>query len=156
MIRKEKEITHRKEIDAVIARCQVCHLAFCRDMTPYVIPVCFGYDGRCLYVHTANAGQKIDFIRHNPKVSFNMVSDVRLIAQSPDACNWGFAYASVIGNGYMEELTTPEDKALGLGYIVRQYAQGHPPGMPAPPAGLRVWRIRIGDLSGKRSPAIHG
>lgn len=156
MIRKEKEITQREEIDAVIARCQVCHLAFCRDATPYVIPVCFGYDGRCLYVHTAGAGRKIDFIRTNPKVSFNMVSGVRLIAQSPDPCNWGFAYASVVGNGHMEELTTPEDKALGLGHIVRQYAQVNPPGMPTPPAGLRVWRIHISDLSGKRSPAVRG
>jgi hypothetical protein len=153
MIRKDKEITRREAIDAVIARCQVCYLAFCRDATPYVIPVCFGYDGRCLYIHTAGAGQKIDFIRHNPQVSFAMASGVRLVAQSPDPCGWGFAYASVVGNGRMEELTTPEDKSLALNHIVHQYAQGPPPGVPAPPNGLRVWRIHIDDLSGRRSPA---
>lgn len=154
MIRKEKEIARREEIDAVIARCQVCYLAFCRDATPYVIPVCFGYDGRCLYVHTAGVGRKIDFIRHNPQVCFTMTCDVRLIAQNPDACGWGFAYASVVGNGRMEELTTAEERALGLRHIVRQYAQDAPPPISSPPDGLRVWRIQIGDLSGKRSPVV--
>ncbi|MBI5064400.1 MAG: pyridoxamine 5'-phosphate oxidase family protein [Desulfatitalea sp.] len=155
MIRKDKEIGRREEIDAIVARCQVCHLAFCRDNTPYVIPVCFGYDGRCLYVHTAAAGRKIEFLRQNPQVCFTMACDVRLIAQSPDSCGWGFAYASVVGNGRMEELTAPEDKALGLSHIVRQYAhQGALPPMSAPPDGLRVWRIQIGDLTGKRSPVV--
>ncbi len=154
MLRKEKEITRREEIDAVIARCQVCYLAFCRDTTPYVIPVCFGYDGRCLYVHTAGVGRKIDFIRHNPQVCFSMACDVRLVAASDNPCNWGFAYASVVGNGRMEELATSEDKALGLSHIVRQYAPDAPQPIPVPQAGLRVWRIQISDLTGKRSPVV--
>lgn len=154
MLRKDKEITRREEIDAVIARCQVCCLAFCRDDTPYVIPVCFGYDGRCLYVHTAAAGQKIDFIRSNPTVCFTMSCDVQLVSPSQDPCGWGFRYFSVVGNGCMEELTTPEEKALGLELIVRQYTQGAPPAVPAPPASLRVWRIRIDDVAGRRSPGL--
>ncbi len=153
MFRKDKEISRRDEIDAVIARCRVCYLAMCRDDKPYVIPVCFGYDGRCLYVHTAGAGQKIDFIRRNPQVCFTMTCDAGLVARSADPCGWGFAYFSVVGNGRVEELVTLEEKALGLDFIVRQYAEGTPPAVPAPPAGLRVWRIQISDLTGKCSPA---
>jgi uncharacterized protein len=152
MRRADKEITHRSEIDAVIAKCRICHLAFAVHDRPYVLPISFGYDGQCLYVHTAEVGKKIDCIRVNPQVCFAMECNVRLITEAPNPCGWGFAFESVIGDGRIEELMTPEEKAFGLNQIVRHYANAATPLEPLSQANLRVWRIRIESLTGKRSP----
>ena len=151
MQRPEKEIADRSEIDAVIARCLICHLALAGDNTPYVIPVCFGYDGRYLYIHTAPAGKKIHMIRQNPRVAFAMEIDLRLLAAPSEPCKWTFAFESVAGQGRIEELHTPEEKAAGLAHIVRHYARDRHMPMAKPGLGLRVWRIHIEEITGKRS-----
>ena len=33
--------------------CQVCRLGLCDGGEPYVVPLCFGYDGEALYFHAA-------------------------------------------------------------------------------------------------------
>lgn len=151
MHRKEKEITSRKEIDAVISNCLFCHLAFAQDNAAYLVPLCFGYDGNFLYIHTAAQGLKIDYIRKNPQVCFAMENNVRLVNNSSNPCRWTFAFESVIGHGRIEELTDPDSKASGLGCIIRHYAEDHPPGEALPPPDLRVWRVRIDSVTGKRS-----
>jgi nitroimidazol reductase NimA-like FMN-containing flavoprotein (pyridoxamine 5'-phosphate oxidase superfamily) len=47
MRRTEKEIG-RAEIDAIIRRSQVCRLGLSDQGEPYVVPLCFGYDGQAL------------------------------------------------------------------------------------------------------------
>jgi uncharacterized protein len=151
MRRKEKEITSRKEIDAVIRNCRFCHLAFAVNHAPYLVPLCFGYDGIYLYIHTAGEGQKIDYIRNNPQVCFAMESDVRLVNSAINPCRWTFAFESVIGHGRIEELIEPDDKVSALGCIIRQYAEGYSPPEALAPSDLRVWRIGIESITGKRS-----
>ena len=56
MRRNDREITDRRDIDEIIKRCRVCHLAMCDDGQPYVVPLNFGYDGRFLFFHTASEG----------------------------------------------------------------------------------------------------
>ena len=153
MQRSEKEIVHRSEIDAVIDRCLICHLALAADDAPYVIPVCFGYDGRHLYVHTAPEGRKIDLIRRNPQVAFAMETDLRLL-EAPTPCKWSFAFESVAGQGRIEELDDPIEKASALHHIVRHYARERHMPLVSPGPGLRIWRIHIEAISGKRSQPL--
>jgi nitroimidazol reductase NimA-like FMN-containing flavoprotein (pyridoxamine 5'-phosphate oxidase superfamily) len=49
MRRKDREIQSRDVIDEIIAQAEVCRLGLSRDNRPYIVPVSFGYDGRCLY-----------------------------------------------------------------------------------------------------------
>ena len=151
MQRQEKEITDRSEIDAVIDRCLICHLAVAADNTPYVVPVCFGYDGRHLYIHTALEGKKIDMIRRNPQVSFAMETDIRLLAAPSKPCKWSFAFESVAGQGRIEELRDPGEKSSGLNLMVKHYARDRQVPSATPGPGMRVWRIHIDELTGKRS-----
>lgn len=60
MRRNDREIKDRGEIDSIIGRARVCRLALCRDGQPYIVPLCFGYDGRSLYFHAAEDGMKIE------------------------------------------------------------------------------------------------
>ena len=59
MRRKEKEITDIKSIEEIINKAKVCRLALSLDDTPYVVPVCFGYNGETIYIHSAKEGQNI-------------------------------------------------------------------------------------------------
>ena len=66
MRRKNKEITNRGEIDAMLKKAEIIHLAMCLDDKPYVVPLNFGYDGENIYFHTAQKGLKAEIIRQNP------------------------------------------------------------------------------------------
>jgi nitroimidazol reductase NimA-like FMN-containing flavoprotein (pyridoxamine 5'-phosphate oxidase superfamily) len=57
------------ECDEVLARATIGRLGCARDNQPYIVPILFSFDqpGRCLYSF-ATAGQKIDWMRSNPRV----------------------------------------------------------------------------------------
>ncbi len=150
MLRKEKEITDREEIDAVITDCDVMHLAMARDNEPYVVPLNFGYDGRWLYLHTAGHGRKIDFFESNPGVCFAFERKVRIIPHDSRPCKWSCAFESVVGSGTISELHG-EDRIHGLRQIMRHYSSKEWTFDPAVVQKTRVWRIEIQKLTGKRS-----
>jgi nitroimidazol reductase NimA-like FMN-containing flavoprotein (pyridoxamine 5'-phosphate oxidase superfamily) len=149
--RKEKEITDRDRIDKIIQGCHVCHLGLSMNNRPYVIPINFGYDGDRLYFHTSLKGKKIDCLEANTHVCFQMERDTHLVAQDPEPCKWSFAFESVIGFGKVRELISMEEKKAGLMHIIQHYATHANPPSDKRLAGVRVWCIKIEELTGKRS-----
>ena len=151
MRRKEKEISDRSEIDAIINASSVCRLAMSRDDRPYLVPVCFRYDGRSLYIHTAGEGRKIGCFEANNKVCFEFERDVRLKPHDSLACKWSIAFESVIGEGEITELTDPMDKQSGLNQIMLHYSDKEW-SLDSKVLGVtRVWKISIQSICGKRS-----
>lgn len=63
MRRKEKEITKKSEIEAVINKALVCRLGLSDNNIAYIVPLCFGYKGDTIYVHGALKGQKINCLK---------------------------------------------------------------------------------------------
>lgn len=150
MRRSEKEITNRAEIDAVIRGCQVCRLGLCDGGEPYIVPLCFGYDGKALYFHSASVGRKIDVLKVNQRVCFEF-DVVDGIERTDKACNWGMHYRSVIGTGCAEIIDDPEAKRHGLSLIMSQYS---PDEFTFPDAALErvcVIRVVIAQITGKKS-----
>ncbi len=123
MRRKEKEIKSQKEIVEIINRARICSIGLCHDNVPYVVPVNFGYKDRAIYFHSAPEGRKIDIIRSNNLVSFQLYCDYSL---STDAvpCRWSATYRSVSGQGRAFILNRLEDKISGLDILMSHYAQG--------------------------------
>ena len=148
MRRCDREITDRKDIDGIIRRCRVCHLAMCDDCQPYVVPLSFGYDGCFLYFHTAREGRKIDIIRRNNRVcfEFDILHD---IITSEQACSWGAKFESVIGSGTAEILDTLEIKNDALEWIMRQYGSGNWDFTEKMLNKISVIRVQIIEISGK-------
>ena len=78
MRRKDREITAFDEIMKIIAKCDTCRVAMFDETFPYIIPLNFGTDLEdnqlYLYFHGAKIGKKIDLMKQNKNVSFEMAS----------------------------------------------------------------------------------
>ena len=120
MRRKDREISDLGEIESIIQRADICRLAFCDRGKPYVVPLCFGYRQGALYFHSAREGRKLDMIRNNRLVCFEMDIDQELI-RSIDRCS--MRYRSVIGSGLARIVEERDDMAEALDLIMRHYRQ---------------------------------
>jgi nitroimidazol reductase NimA-like FMN-containing flavoprotein (pyridoxamine 5'-phosphate oxidase superfamily) len=152
MRRKDKEIRDKMEIEAVIRAATVCRLAMMDGLQPYIVPLCFGYRDDVFYFHSANTGRKLELLRCNNRVCFELDVDCR-VTRGEEACNWGMAFKSVVGYGKAEFLEDPSDKRRALQALMQQYA-GRDSDFVFEDAQLRhttVFRVRVERMTGKRS-----
>jgi nitroimidazol reductase NimA-like FMN-containing flavoprotein (pyridoxamine 5'-phosphate oxidase superfamily) len=152
MRRNEKRVTNRAEIDDVIRSSRACRLVMSDGDRPYVVPLCFGYDGSALYFHCAGEGRKLDILRKNSQVcvEFDIPGDV---VEAEDACGWGMRFRSVIAFGTALIVEDPEEKRKGLNLLVAQYSR---PGQDfsfrsASVARTTVIKVVIDEITGKQS-----
>lgn len=84
---------------------------------PYVVPMSYVYVDNCIYLHCATDGQKLDNIKENPKVSFCVVGDTKVIPEE-----FGTAFESVILFGTAEIIDDMQEKLKGLRALVEKYS----------------------------------
>ncbi|NOX33686.1 MAG: pyridoxamine 5'-phosphate oxidase family protein [Deltaproteobacteria bacterium] len=118
---KEREIKDRKDVEKILRESRVCRLAMVDGDKPYVVPLNFGYKDGFLFFHSAKEGRKIDLIKKNPNVCFEVDKLIRL-KKAKCACDFGIEYKSVIGSGTAEFLDDLEEKIEGLNAIMSQYS----------------------------------
>jgi hypothetical protein len=150
MRRDDKEIKSKMEIEGILRRGRVCHLGLCDNGTPYVVPVSYGYSDGCLYIHSAVSGRKIEILRCNNLVSFNICVD-ESVSESANACNWTMKYCSVTGAGKACILENRDEKIGALRLIMRHYSAGEYQFDPAAVERVLIIKIVIDDLTGKKS-----
>jgi uncharacterized protein len=121
MRRSEKEITDYQEIAAIMEKAAVCRIALVDGDQPYVIPVNFVVKDNYLYFHSSRQGRKIDILRKNNRVCFEIDLDFATV-RGDTPCSWGARYLSVIGSGRAAFLNTTEDKIQALNYLMEKYA----------------------------------
>jgi nitroimidazol reductase NimA-like FMN-containing flavoprotein (pyridoxamine 5'-phosphate oxidase superfamily) len=124
MRRSDREIKDFDAILAVISKCAVCRVAFFDAGYPYIVPLNFGFetqgDELTLYFHCAKAGKKLDLLRLNNKVAFELDRPEGFV-DGDKACYSTMEFESVCGTGTIE--TADEDEKLhGLTLIMRQYS----------------------------------
>ncbi|HEY51473.1 MAG TPA: pyridoxamine 5'-phosphate oxidase family protein [Dehalococcoidia bacterium] len=150
MRRKEKEIADPAEIEEIVKKAKICRIGLVDGEEPYIVPVCFGYEGNALYFHSAHEGRKMDLIRRNNRVCFEIDTDVEVIdAEKP--CGWSTRYRSVIGVGWAHILEDEEDKIRGLAVLMRQFGEKKPDLEFEKAARAAVVRIDIENITGKKS-----
>jgi nitroimidazol reductase NimA-like FMN-containing flavoprotein (pyridoxamine 5'-phosphate oxidase superfamily) len=124
MRRKDREIVDMNEILGIIKKCDVCSLAFFDKEYPYIIPLNFGYhnhdDKIELYFHCAGVGKKLDLMKANPNVAFEMNCSRNLIT-GENACDYTMEFESVCGNG-VAVILPEEEKITALNYLMKQYS----------------------------------
>jgi len=144
-----KRITQDQDvIESIIRRAQVCRIGLCDDGQPYVVPVCFGYQGDTLYFHCAKKGRKIEVLKRNDAVCFEFDVDCELVT-AEQACEWSVKYRSVIGFGRASFVEDAEEKKVALDAIMRQYSDKpyeYPEDMLE---RTRVVRVKIENVTAK-------
>ncbi|MBU2227502.1 MAG: pyridoxamine 5'-phosphate oxidase family protein [Proteobacteria bacterium] len=150
MRRADREIRDRAAIRALMEEALVCRIGLVDGLAPYVVPMNFGLGEDCLYLHCATEGRKLEILRKNDRVCFEM-DLLREVKQGPEACGWSARYESVIGFGRAVLLTDLEEKRRGLDRIMDHYGATGPYSYPDDRlAKTAVIRIDIERLTGKR------
>ncbi len=150
MRKKEQEITDRAEIESVLHRADVCRIAFCTDGLPYIVPVNFGYKDGCIYIHSSPEGQKVEMLKRNNRVCFEVEADVE-IAQSGIPCKWGISYRSVIGFGRASLVQDYDQKVAALDVIMDHYSTGPYEYDVKMVHAAAIIKVEIESMTGKRS-----
>jgi nitroimidazol reductase NimA-like FMN-containing flavoprotein (pyridoxamine 5'-phosphate oxidase superfamily) len=153
MRRGEKEINDRAEIDSIIRSSQVCRLGLSDNGQPYVVPLCFGYDGKALYFHCAKEGRKLDILRRNNKACFEF-DVVAGLVEANQGCDWGIGYQSVIGFGTAQVIEDIAQKETALTCLMAQYSRQSFVFPPDRLARAAVVRVEIDSLTGKQSKGL--
>ena len=156
MRRKDREVTDREAVRAILDKAKVLHLAMIDNGRPYVVPLHYGYslddDGLTLYLHSAKEGRKLDVLRKNDRVAFVLETDVSLISGGELACKYGSAYASVMGEGQATLLTDPDQKAAALQTLMRTQTGRAFPITPAMTESVAVIRVNVDSFTAKARP----
>ena len=140
----------REEIESIIKKADVCRLGFSDNNIPYIVPLNFGYKENCLYFHTAKVGKKIDMIRGNNKVCFELDIDHEVVrAENP--CDWNMKFQSVIGYGKAFVLTDAEEKRQALDVIIEHYSGQTDEYAEKLVNRLAVIKVEIESMTGKKS-----
>ncbi len=150
MRRSDKEIKDRRELESIIKSAGVCHLGLSDNDTPYVVPVNFGYRDNQLYFHSATQGKKIDILKRNNRVCFELDTGHELV-KSEIPCTWGMKYRSVIGFGRAFFVEEPGEKKRVLNAIMEHYAGNSYDFSRDQLEKVVVIRIEIDSMTGKSS-----
>lgn len=153
MRRNDRQITDPKMIAQILSEGHTCYLSLLGEEYPYTVPLSYGYayeEGELtLYFHSAPEGKKLELLRQNPKVSFCIAIEDGLTT-GPTACNYSYAYRSIMGIGEISILTQPQEIAKALDVLMRHHDQEvaltYPHSMLLRTAGLK---LRVKELSAK-------
>ena len=149
MRRKEREITDRKEIDEIIHLGKVMHLALSDNNLPFLVPVFYTYNGTFIYFHSAKAGTKIDIMKKNNNVCFEISIDHGII-ESDIACDFEAKHRTVIGFGKAEFVENEDEKIAALDGIVAQFTDKKFEYQKGNLNATAVIRINILSIKGKK------
>ena len=122
MTKRELQITDKSRILEILDTARVLHLGLSVNDEPYVVPMNYGYteeDGRLvLYLHSAVRGKKLDMLRQNPKVFFELCCDM-IPFEGKVPCQYGLAYSSLMGRGIATVVEDVEEKKQAMTLLMK-------------------------------------
>ena len=93
----------KDEIELFLKRQRHGRLGLCDQGEPYVVPVAYGFSDGQIYLHSAKSGRKVDVMRRNSRVCF-------------EVDEWRNGWASVIcrGTAALRDDAEAQRKCFGL------------------------------------------
>ena len=122
MTKREFRITDENQIRHILDTAKVLHLGLAVNDEPYVVPMNYGYtmeEGKLvLYMHSALRGKKLDMMRANQKVFFEMDCDLAPF-EGEKPCQYGLVYSSVMGRGTARIVEDVEEKIEAMKFLMK-------------------------------------
>ncbi len=153
MSRKDREITDRGEIRAILGRAGVLHLAINGGERPYAVPLHYGFcweeELPVFYVHCAKEGRKLELLRRDPRVFLVIDTPGPLVSGGGTPCRYGALYESVMCAATAEILGEGEEKRRALALLMKTQTGRDFAISDEMAAAVCVVRLRAEDLSAK-------
>lgn len=122
MRQSRKEIRDRDIVVGLLNTCHVGRLGTTGcDGYPRVKPLNFAYDEGRIYFHTARAGEKIDDIKRDNRVCFELDMPIAYVKGDENPCRAEYLYRSVIIKGRASILEARDEKIYGLRLLMEKY-----------------------------------
>jgi len=122
MTKRERQVTDLSEIARILETGKVLHLGLAVDNEPYVVPMNYGHtfeDGKLtLYLHSALRGKKLDMMRRNPNVFFEISCDLQPF-EGKLPCQYGLVYSSIMGRGKAHIVEDVEEKKQAMTHLMK-------------------------------------
>ena len=122
LTKRERQITYPDRIAHILDTGKILHLGLSVDNEPYVVPMNYGYtmeDGKLvLYLHSALKGKKLDMIRANPRVFFEIDCDL-MPFEGRVPCQYGLVYSSIMGRGTATIVEDVEEKKRAMTILMK-------------------------------------
>ena len=126
MTKREFRITDENQIRHILDTAKVLHLGLAVNNEPYVVPMNYGYameDGKLvLYLHSAVQGKKLDMMRENPRVFFELDCDLSPF-EGEKPCQYGLVYSSVMGRGTASIVEDTAEKIKAMALLMKTQTQ---------------------------------
>ena len=122
MTKRERQVTDPSRITHILDTGKVLHMGLAVNNEPYVVPMNYGYtmkDGHLtLYLHSAVRGKKLDMIRANPSVFFEIDCDLEPF-EGRVPCQYGLVYSSLMGRGKAQLVEDVEEKKKAMSILMK-------------------------------------
>ncbi len=124
------------------------------DGYPYALPLNFVFDGDKIYFHCGKEGHKIDAVRRNPKASFCVIAQDRIVPEQ-----YTSLYRSVIVFGKVRILGEAEEKRAAIEKLTAKYApkieaEARRAAIDSGMSGLCMLALDIQHMSGKQARGL--
>ena len=150
MRKTECNIEDPKAINEILSGGIICRVAFFDEEYPYIVPLNYGYKNNLLFIHCAKEGKKIDLIKKNNKVCFE-IEDSYKVVESDVSCEWTTKYRSVIGIGEIEIISDFAEKEAGLDVIMTQHGKKNNSYHKKLVDRVFILKLNIKSVTGKQS-----
>ncbi|GAB4409136.1 MAG: pyridoxamine 5'-phosphate oxidase family protein [Thermodesulfovibrionales bacterium] len=153
MRRWKKEIKDKAIIIDLLNTCHVGRLGTIgKDGYPMVKPLNFAYHNGRIYFHTAKEGEKIEDIKRDSRVCFEVDLPIAYVKGSmTDPCKAEYLYRSVIIKGRATIIEDREEKIFALKCLMKKYQPegGYGDFLEEKLKITGIVRIDIGEMVGK-------
>jgi nitroimidazol reductase NimA-like FMN-containing flavoprotein (pyridoxamine 5'-phosphate oxidase superfamily) len=149
----KQEISDKAIIEKILSTSEICRLGFIDNNRPYILPFNYGYQDNYIYIHCAKKGKKIDLIKKNNYVCFE-IEQIARIERYEKACKWATTYRSVVGYGTVEIITDHEQKRKGLNVIMKHNGANSTHDLDYEKNqvdSILILKVRITEITGKQS-----
>ncbi len=148
----ERGAYDRETIEAILDEGFVCHLGFCTDEGPVVLPTGYSRVGDAVYVHGAPANHALRTVGTGLPVCL-VVTLVDGLVLARSGFHHSINYRSVVVYGTATEVRDPVEKRAALDAVVEQIVPGRTADARGPSddelRATRVVRISIDEASAK-------
>lgn len=156
MRRHKKAIKDPAAVKELLDAAQVGRLGTVRaDGSPMIKPLNFVYEAGRIYFHTALAGEKMEDIRRDSRVVFEVDRPITYVRGGPNPCSAKYLYRSVIMKGRASVCDDREEKVRALNCLMKKYQPegGYGDFLEEKLAITGVVKIDIDEITGKEDIA---